>query len=211
MPGGETITATEESCDLNGFITTVETSESFTTISAPSPGGDLRTYRLSHTDGKFTLVKESWASTPPATYSCDGTTSSEAIESHYSLKDLTTKQRRDWAIWKQNPNDPILNGWDPSTDEDPLIEKLFKWYTAGVTTYLAPRVTVRLIQIEDDPPSLEEVGVIGDPGAPFPYNGNFLCTGVSAQQEGGKWRTSREYLGSQQGSNWDTDLYSGPQ
>ena len=63
MPGGETITATEESCDLNGFVTTVETTESFTTISAPTTGGDLRTYRLGHTDGKYTLVKESWAGT----------------------------------------------------------------------------------------------------------------------------------------------------
>lgn len=203
-----TLTATESSGDMTGLVLKTETTEAFTEISAPAISGDVRSYRLFHTDGKYTLVTEKWENTPGAIYSGEGNTSSEDIVTHPSLKNLTAKQKKDWTLWKQNPKDPDLQGWDPSTDTDPLIQKLFGWYTAGVTTYLAPRVTVKLTTFEEQPPSFNEVGIIGAPGGGFNFNGNFICTGVSFSKEGAKWRTTREYLGSQQGANWDPTIYT---
>lgn len=202
-----TITATESSGDMTGLVLKTETTEAFTEISAPTVSGDIRSYRLSHTDGKYTLVTEKWESTPGSIYSGEGNTSSEAIETHPKLAGLTDKQRNDWTLWKQNPNDPLLNGWDPSKDSSALVKALYKWYIKGVTTYLAPKVTVRLTTFDETPPSFNEVGKIGVPGGGFDFDGNYLLTGITFSKEGAKWRILREYLGSQQGATWDPVLY----
>ena len=206
-----TETTIERQCDLAGMITKTTTTESFTTIGPPDGGSALRGWRLSHTDGKYTLIKEEYESTGDVVvYAGDASTSSEAIETHPSLDALTKKQRNDWLLWKQNPNDSTLNGWDPSTDNDEKIAKLYTWYSTGVTTYLAPRITVKHTTIENNPPSLDIIGSITSSAGG--YSGNtgsrdFLITSVSFQQEGAKYRVTVEYLASQKGKTWDQKLY----
>ena len=206
-----TETTIERQRDLSGMITKTTTTESFASIDDPAGGGDLRGWRISHTDGKYTLTTETYESTGDVVvYAGDASTSSEAIETHPSLDDLTKDQRDKWLRWKQNPNDPTLNGFDPATDTDPLIQKLFGWYSKGVTTYLAPRITVKHTTVEDNPPSLDIIGNITSSAGGYQGstgNRDFLITSVSFQQEGAKYRTTVEYLASQKGKTWDPTLY----
>lgn len=203
----EVETSVEYAGDISGQVLKTTTIESFGSIDAPS-GSQLRSWKLGYTDGKQTLTKEEFDTFPEVVYSGDGSTSSEAIETHPSLQGLSATDRNNWLLWKQNPNDPTLNGWNPKDDTNPLIQKLYGWYSTGITTYLAPRVTIKHTTLEDQPPSLSLVGTIADPGGGFDFEGNFIVTGVSFQQEGQKWRVTVEYLGSQRGQNWDPTIYT---
>ena len=74
---------------------------------------------------------------------------------------------------------------------------------------VAPRIVIKHVTLETDYPNLSSVGIISTTG----YGGdagpvNFILTGLSAQQEGNKWRVTREYLGSARGSNWEAVLYT---
>jgi hypothetical protein len=206
-----TETSIERQRDIAGMVTRTTTTEAFTEIDDPSPGSNLRGWRISHSDGKYTLTTEQYESTSDAVvYAGDANTSSEAIETHPSLDGLTKDQRDKWLKWKQNPSDPTLGGFDPSTDTDPLIQKLFGWYSTGITTYLAPRITVKHTTIEDSAPSLDIIGNITSSAGG--YSGNtgsrdFLITSVSFQQEGAKYRVTVEYLASQKGKTWDPTIY----
>ena len=191
--------------DPTGLITRTVTKQSLTW---EDPSEDARSYNVTQVDGIVTIVEENFDEVPPV-FSLDIATTTEPVESHPYFATLTKKQREDWAIWKQNPTNPILNGWDPSQDESAQVVTLFLLWQKGITTYLAPRTVIRCTTVEDTDPNTADVGHIANPG--YPGNTgevNFILTGLTGQMEGNKWRVAREYLASANGSNWETVLYT---
>ena len=201
-----TETQVEVSKDPTGLVTRTLTKQ--TLAGWEDPSDDARSYRVTQTDGVVTIVEEYFDTMPPV-YSIDVSTTQEPIESHPKFAELTAKQRQDWGKWKQNSQDPTLNGWDPATDPSTLFQKLYAYFNQGITAYFAPRIVVKHSTLEDSAPGAGDVGIIsstGYPGNTGPVN--FILTGLSGQQEGNKWRVTREYLGSARGSNWDSYLYT---
>jgi hypothetical protein len=200
-----TETQIDVSKDPTGLVTRTVTSQAF---AWEDPSNDARSYRVTQTDGVVTIVEEYFDTMPPV-YSIDISTTQEPIESHPKFAEMTKKQREDWGMWKQNSTNPELNGWQPSTDASPLIQKLYSFFNQGISSYFAPRIVIKHSTLEDAAPSAGDVGLIsatGYPGNAGPVN--FILTGLSGQQEGNKWRVTREYLGSARGSNWDAYLYT---
>jgi hypothetical protein len=198
-------TQIEVSKDPTGLVTRTTTKQAFVW---EDPAADCRSFRVTKTDGVVTIVQEFFDTMPPV-YGIDISTTQEPVESHPYFKPLTKKQREDWAIWKQNPTNPILNGWDPGKDTSGEIVTLYLLWQKGITSYFSPRTVIKLTTLEDQAPSTTEVGIISSPG----YSGdtgpvNFICTGLSGQQEGAKWRITREFLSSARGSNWEAVLYT---
>jgi hypothetical protein len=200
-----TETQIEVSKDPTGLITRTTTKQAFV-WEDPSP--DCRSYRVTQTDGVVTVVEENFDDMP-AVYALDVSTTQEPVESHPYFAPLSQKNRQDWAIWKQNPNNPDLNGWTPADETGTEFSTLYALWTKGITNYFAPRIVIKVTTLEDTEPNASEVGIISDPG----YGGNvgpvnFILTGLSGQQEGLKWRVTREFLGSARGSNWEAVLYT---
>lgn len=159
-------------------------------------------------DGVVTVAEEFFDVMPPV-YNLDVSTTQEPVESHPYFASLTQKNREDWGMWKQNPTNPELNGWTPASDTSEKIATLYALWNKGITNYFAPRIVIKCTTLEDTEPSAAAVGIISSTG----YGGdtgpvNFILTGLSAQQEGVKWRVTREYLGSARGSNWEQVLYT---
>lgn len=200
-----TETQIEVSKDPTGLITRTTTKQAF---AWEDPSDDCRSYRVTKTDGVITVVEE-FFDTMPAVYNVDVSTTQEPVEAHPYFKDLSQKNRSDWAMWKQNPNNPDLNGWTPAQETGTVFSTLYALWNKGITNYLAPRIVIKHVTLEDNDPNLAAVGIISETG----YGGNagpvnFILTGISAQQEGNKWRVTREYLGSAHGTNWEPVLYS---
>ena len=200
-----TETQIEVSKDPTGLVTRTTTKQAF---AWEDPAADCRSSRVTKADGVVTIVEEFFDIMPPV-YAIDISTTQEPVESHPYFQPLSTKQREDWAIWKQNPTNPILNGWDPGKDTNEEIVTLYLLWQKGITSYFAPRTVIKLTTLEDQAPSTTEVGIISSPG----YSGdtgavNFICIGLSGQEEGAKWRITREFLSSARGSNWEAVLYT---
>lgn len=192
--------------DANGQVLQTTTEEAFSAI--PNPAG-ARQFQITHTDGKWTAVKEEWVENGSAYYSVEASTSTEPIESHPRFDSIrNSEELQKWSRWKSNPDDPKLAGWLPQYSSEALIHDLYWWFVSGITTYLAPRVTIKITGVFDNPPDVSGVGKTANPGEAFGWTGNFLLVGCSAQQEGTKYRTSFEYLGSAAGTTWDNDLYT---
>lgn len=196
----------EVSKDPTGLVTRTVTTGSLSGWFDPSP--DCRSYRVTQSDCTVTAVEEFFDETP-VVYSLDVSTTQEPVESHPYFAPLTQKQRQDWAMWKQNPTNPELNGWNPATEEGEEFSTLYALWTKGITNYFSPRIVVKCTSIETDAPPASDVGLISQTG----YSGdcgpvNFILVGLSAQQEGSMWRVTREYLGSARGSNWEEVLYT---
>jgi hypothetical protein len=201
-----TETQVDVSKDPTGLVTRTITKQ--TLAGWEDPSDDARSYRVTQADGVVTIVEE-YFDTMPAVYSIDISTTQEPIESHPKFAEMTTKQREDWGMWKQNSTNPELNGWQPSTDASPLIQKLYGFFNEGISSYFAPRIVVKHSTLEDGAPDASDVGIIsstGYPGNTGPVN--FILTGLSGQQEGNKWRVTREYLGSARGSDWNSFIYT---
>jgi hypothetical protein len=201
-----TETQVEASKDPTGLITYTVTKQAF---AWEDPDPNCRSYRVTQADGVVTTVEEFFDADMPAVYSIDVSTTQEPVESHPYFNELTTKNKQDWSIWKQSPNNPDLNGWTPADETGEVFSTLYLLWTKGITTYLAPRTVIKHTTLEDGYPSTASVGIIADPG----YGGNtgqvnFIMTGLSAQQEGSKWRVTTEYLSSARGSNWENVLYT---
>jgi hypothetical protein len=201
-----TETQIEVSKDPTGLVTRTTTKQAF---AWEDPAADCRSSRVTKLDGVVTIVEEFFDVMPPV-YALDVSTTQEPVESHPYFKEMTSKQRQDWAMWKQNPTNPELNGWNPADDEDGKIVTLFLLWQKGITNYFAPRIVIKCTTLEDSDPSASDVGRLSATG----YGGdtgsvNFILTGLSGQQEGTKWRITREYLGSANGSVWEAVLYSG--
>jgi hypothetical protein len=200
-----TETQIEVAKDPTGLVTRTTTKQAFTW---EDPSADCRSYRVTKTDGVVTVVEE-FFDTMPAVYAVDVSSTQEPVESHPYFADLTSKNRTDWAMWKQNPTNPELNGWTPADETGEKFSTLYALWKKGITNYFAPRVVIKHITLETDAPDTKNVGIISNTG----YEGdtgdvNFILTGLSAQQEGNKWRVTREYLSSAQGSTWENVLYT---
>jgi hypothetical protein len=200
-----TETQIEVAKDPTGLVTRTTTKQAF---AWEDPSADCRSYRVTKTDGVVTVVEE-FFDTMPAVYAVDASTTQEPVESHPYFADLTAKNRTDWAMWKQNPTNPELNGWTPADETGEKFSTLYALWKKGITNYFAPRVVIKHTTLEDDAPDTSGVGIISTTG----YSGdtgdvNFILTGLSGQQEGNKWRVTREYLSSAQGSTWENVLYT---
>jgi hypothetical protein len=200
-----TETQVEVSKDPTGLITRTTTKQAF---AWEDPSADCRSYRVTHTDGVVTVVEE-FFDEMPAVYSIDVSTTQEPVETHPYFSSLPEKFKSDWALWKQSPNNPDLNAWTPASETGEKEATLFALWKKGVTNYLAPRIVIKQTTLEDEEPNASDVGIITETG----YSGNtgpvnFILTGLSGQQEGVKWRVTREYLGSARGTNWEEVLYT---
>jgi hypothetical protein len=201
-----TITQVERSADPTGLVTETITTQDFAEL---EPSGAARSYKITQADGVWTRVEESFT-TNPAVYAIDVSTTQEPIESHPFFASMTAHDREAWALWKQNPNNPELNGWNPATSEDQNFQQLYDFWQKGITNYFAPRIVIKETNVEDSAPDVSGVGHVSDTG----YTGatgsvNFILAGVSGQQEGTKYRVTREFLGSAINTVWNEDLYGG--
>ena len=204
-----TTTTYELAVDSAGLITETTTEEAFSEIQLPEFGGTLRGARVTQTDGKWTLVREDYQSNGSAVYSADASTSTEPIESNPMFDDIRQgTEFQKWTAWKANQNDPSLSGWVPYESTETKIHNLYWWWVGGITSYLAPKIVIKHSTIEDAIPDMSIVGKIANPGETGGWEGNFICTAVNFQQEGGKYRVTVEYMGSAQGREWDPMIYS---
>jgi hypothetical protein len=200
-----TQTQIEVSRDPTGLVTRTVTKQAF---SWEDPADNCRSYRVNQNDGVVTIVEEFFDAMDPV-YNLDVSTTQEPIESHPHFTSLDPTDRSNWMRWKNNSQDPELNGWQPSDSGVELIQYLYYLWQRGITNYFAPRIVVKCTTLEDTDPNASLVGKISTTG----YGGdtgsvNFLLTGLSAQQEGVKFRVTREYLGSANGTTWDATIYS---
>lgn len=204
-----TTTTYEMAVDSAGLITETTTEEAFSEIQLPEFGGNLRGARVTQSDGKWTLVREEYMTNGSAVYSADASTSTEPIESHPMFDQIRQgTEFQKWTVWKANHTDPSLDGWLPNESTEALVHNLYWWYLSGITSYLAPRCVIKHSTIEDEFPNITIVGKIANPGTTGDWPGNFICTAVNCQQEGGKYRVTVEYMASAQGREWDPQIYS---
>jgi hypothetical protein len=89
-------------------------------------------------------------------------------------------------------------------------------YSAGIESYYAPRITIRMTLLMDGAPDMANLGTIDSTGWPgagvsLPTGMNFILSSCHAQQEGDQWRTTYEYLGSNpaSGEGWNGPIYAG--
>lgn len=203
-----TTTQIEKAVDSAGMETETTTEESFSELDLPAFGGSLRGARVTQSDGKWTLVKEEYTSNGTAVYSADASTSTEPIESHPMFDEIRQGEEfKKWTTWKANHTDPSLGGWVPYESTETGIHDLYWWYTDGITSYLAPKIVIKHSTIEDAVPDMSFVGKIANPGETGGWDGDFICTAVNFQQEGGKFRVTVEYMGSARGKTWDPKIY----
>lgn len=200
-----TETQVEVSKDPTGLITRTTTKQAF---AWEDPSADARSYRVTQADGVVTVVEE-FFDDMPAVYNVDVSTTQEPVESHPYWADWDGTERKLWSLWKQNPTNPELKNWTPATSENAQTATIYILFNKGITNYFAPRIVIKHVTLETSEPNLQAVGIISATG----YGGdtgpvNFILTGLSAQQEGIKWRVTREYLGSARGSNWEPVLYT---
>ena len=187
--------------DVTGIILTTTTQQAFTEI---TPDENARAYQLEHVDGVYTLTAESISGTGTV-FSIESTTTQEPLETHPRFDVISEELKRKWARWKKNPQDPELNGWKPDTEQDSNLLELYSFYTYDVTSYLVPRIVVRMTELEQGPPALGNIGKKDQPAIEV-GNGDFILTGAHGQQEGDNWRNTYEWLGS--GPNgWDDKIY----
>ena len=192
-----------ESKDVTGIILTSITQQSFQNDLQPDPSA--RAYQLEHSDGVYTLTQETISGTGTV-FSVESTTTQEPLETHPRFDSIPEDVKRKWARWKKNPQDPKLENWTPEDETNASLQELYSFYTYDVTSYLVPRVVVRMTELEDGAPQLEKIGKIDGAGLGVGGSGNFILTGAHGQQEGEKWRNTYEWLGS--GPNgWDAKIY----
>jgi hypothetical protein len=208
-----TTTQIETQQDERQIVTITTTTEAFTEQGPPQQNSFLRGYRLTESDGKTVLVKEEYANTGVVTYSLDASVSAEPLESNPKYDDeRDSDDFKKWVLWKKNSADPALDGWTPEQATAPSVQSLYEYFRQGVTTYQCPRVVVKHNSIDSGAPELNVVGKIADPGGGFNWDGNFLCTGINAQQmtsgNDALFNITVEYLSSAPGRTWDAELYT---
>jgi hypothetical protein len=200
-----TETQIEVSRDPTGLVTRTVTKQAF---AWEDPSDNCRSYRVNQNDGVVTIVEEFFDSMDPV-YQLDVSTTTEPIESHAHFTELDPADRSKWKRWTQNRQDPTLNGWDPATSGGELIQYLYYLWQRSIASYFAPRIVVKCTTLENTEPNASLVGKISETG----WGGNvgsvnFILLGLSAQQEGVKYRVTREYLSSANGTVWEPSIYS---
>ncbi|MEI6035057.1 MAG: hypothetical protein WCS65_12365 [Verrucomicrobiae bacterium] len=201
------LTKSETSTDSKGREITSETWEAFD--APPSAPSGAKNSKLTHTDGKYTLVFDTapTETNPGDEYSVEGSMSQEPIETHEKFQGIAAADWKKWNLWKNNSKDEELAGWKPDSG---ALADLAALYEKGVTDYLVPRAVVRITRIEGSSPRLSRLGKIDAPsGAPtLPSGANWMLTGASGnRQQDGKWSNSYEYMSSGP-AGWNSDIYS---
>jgi len=230
MPGSPAQTKYEETMDLQKVVMRTITKQSFEEF---EPDENARAYRKEQFDGVWTVVEEYLFHQGTAQWTLDGTTSTEPLESNAIFNKVPADIRTYWQAWKRNPQNPILakqnsksekDWWAPSVDgiKDPDFAKFYNRWALGYDSYLAPRIIIRMVAMEDGCPDQNNVGKIDSgwqalPGqsGQIPSGINFILTASRGQQEGDKWRNTYEWLASNiNGRNfdgsigWDPLIYS---
>lgn len=233
MPAMPTQTKYEETMDVNKVVMRTITKQSFQEFE-PSEG--VRSYRKEQFDGVWTVVEEYLFNNGNAQWTIDGTVSTEPLESNKIFKaTIPDKLKRMWAAWKRNPQSPMIakeqaakqgvtvsgSWWDPLNDGCTASADFYTFYirwVIGYDSYLAPKIVIRMTEVENGPPSQENVGKI-DAGwrgsnAHVPAGVDFILTAARGQQEGEKWRNTYEWMGSSSqslnvdgNSGWDPLVY----
>ena len=216
-------TKIEESRDIQKIVLQTITQQSIEDI---EPNENARSYRKEQVDGVYTMVEEFLLEQGAPQYSADGSVSSEPLESHKLFKDVGAATKANWATWKRNPSADSLakanSGsvgpfWTPQTDGilDEYFQIFWVLYSAGIESYYAPRVIVRMTELESGPPNMSDIGTIdggwAGSGIQIPANMNFILSSVHGQQEGDFWRNTYEWLGSNphSGEGWNGPIYAG--
>lgn len=220
----------EQTMDVQRVVMETYTMQS-TSDFEPSP--TCRSYRKEHIDGIWTIVQEFLTDQGSPQWNVDGTTSTEPLESNVIFTSVPEPIRNFWFAWKRNTQSPSLAQavsqsekawWDPALDgvKDTAFAAFFKRWTIGMDSYLAPRIILRMNELEDGPPDQSNVGKIEDPiqkmdsKPTIPDGVTFLLTAARGIQEGEKWRNSYEWLGSSSTSGknaeneqgWDKIVYA---
>lgn len=228
-----TQTKYEESMDINKVVMRTITRQGFDEF---EPNEGVRSYRKEQFDGVWTVVEEYLFSQGNPQWSVDGTVSTEPLESNRIFKlSIPDNLKRMWAAWKRNPQSPMITKdqaakqgvtvsgtwWDPLNDGCVASSDFYAFYirwVIGYDSYLAPRIVIRMTELEDGPASQENVGKLDTgwtgSGVHAPDGVNFILTAARGQQEGAKWRNTYEWMGSSSQSlnvngnaGWDPLLY----
>ena len=196
----------------------------------PAPSQDARSWRLSHEDGIWTLVEEYAGgdqSVPEYQGSIDSSLTTEPLETHTAFSGFNDTLKNNWAEWRKNGVSGKFTppSWTPDKEQDNVFV-LFFWprWRAGVESYLAPRITLRMTALEDGPPDQANVGMIDGGWSSIPGienkvgTRNFILSGAKGNQEGAKWRNTYEWMGSDgnrslsstdpNAGKWDGYLYT---
>lgn len=213
----KTLTKTETGKDARGNKYLTNVYQDFAEI---LPAADVTSFALTQEDGVWTLTETFTEQVPdpggggggqgfPDIWSLDVSTVSEPIETNTYFRDgMSASEMANWNKWKQGREDAT----DPSTSTNPVVQALYARFNRGEVEYLTPRIVLKFQKVYTVPPSLTGVGFATNnvSGNPFTFssNVNFLMTGASAVQEGGKYRVTMEWLTSRPGK-WDTLLYGG--
>lgn len=191
------------------------------------PNEGLRAYRKEQNDGIWTITEEHLLTQDENVYvlNVDATTSQDPLETCPNFADISTYIKNYWTTWKKNPNDPALGAasakdaksglWTPEAeatrkdDPDEIFQTFWALYKSGVTSYLAPRIQVRMTRVEDGPPNYSNVGLIDSPPDPFSGDaGEWILNSVRGQQEGDVWRNTYEWMHSAAGKKWESSIYT---
>jgi hypothetical protein len=212
-----TLTKQTVSRDQRGYTVTEQTLESFSEM---TPDTNARTWAQTIDDGKYTLVQTFTDEIPnpdpggggpptvfPETWSCEVATSAEPIESHPRFSVFTDAQWAKYRLWRNGQPNPST--WTPSTQMGSLGVYLERYIGKNITSYLAPRITIKHTYSATTKPNLGLIGRINFPDFATnmtPSGVNFIVTGASVVQEGPLYKISYEWLGSSLGG-WDTFIY----
>lgn len=188
------------------------------------PSAGVRAYRKEQNDAVWTVTEEYLLPQESDVYmlSMDATTSQDPLETCPKFAGISATVWNLWTTWKRNPNDPALgeatnkdpksNLWTPQAEanEDEGFAKFWDLYKSGTTSYLAPRVQLRMTRVEEGPPSYANVGYIETPPEPFADENIWLLNSVRGQQEGDLWRNTYEWMHAAAGKTWDINIYTPP-
>jgi hypothetical protein len=219
----------ETRVDAHGVTTTRKLRESFSDFAPESNTADgLQGYTITQDSNGgplYTVDEETIDSPGENHWSVEIGNSTEPIETNirYSSafnEDWQKEELKKWQIWKSNPGDPLVIGWDPSKitatggggTSSWAVNDLYNFWKQGITDYYEPKLTLKREIIETDPPNLDGLGLIqGASIYPGPANlgsRNFLYIGASGRQSGKWWMNTYEYVLSGP-LGWNANLYSG--
>lgn len=210
-----TTTRIEQSMGIDKIVLQTITQQSLAGEITKNP--DARSYREDQVDGVYTLVEEVILQQGDPQFSFDGSIGTEPLETHPLFNggtyDISEEIKKKWAVYKKNPADTFLAGWNPATETNANFVKFYDYIKKGVESYYVGRVTARVTVLESGAPDMRQLGGIdvwggGWPSGFQPPSGaNFLLSGVRSQQEGDFFRTTYEYQSAPAGAAWDIVLY----
>jgi hypothetical protein len=219
----------EERVDAHGTVTIRKTLESFSDfqVEVGAEAGLQGYTKVIDSNGGplYTIDQEVIDQPGTSHWSVEIGNSTEPIETNirYSqafVEQWEQEELKKWQIWKSNPADPLVVGWNPGLLTESggggttswAVNEIYRFWKRGITDYYEPKLTLKREVVEEFPPSLLGIGLIQDasiyPGNDIPANRNFLYMGASGRQNGKWWMNTYEYTMSGP-LGWDADLYGG--